>query len=69
MYSHCWGSALHGFKGDKISAAPASEAIYIRIACLMIVFTRCMVCMKPHRQINQGLEVDVVFHCSKKLAI
>jgi len=63
MYFHCWGAL------DNFSAAMASEAIYIRIACFILGFTRCMVWMKPHREINQGLEADVLFHRSRELAI
>ena len=65
MDSHCWGSALHGFKADAFSAALVSEAIYIRIACFINVFTRCM---KPHREIIQGLEADALLHCGRQLA-
>ena len=65
MNSHCWGSALHVFEADEFSAALVPKAIYNGTACLIIVCTPCMVCIVPHREINQGQEADVLFHCTE----
>jgi len=66
---HVFPTALHGFKADELLAALVPGRSTFEVRFLMIVFTRCMVCMNAHRESAQGAEAGVLLNRSRELAI